>query len=206
MRGSVLALVAACALVTLAPLAAGATIVDDWATVKVPAPPALQSIAVDPASTAMLVLDFVKQTCSGPRCTAAVPGVAKLLQAARAKKVPVVYSYIATSTMADTLPAVAPVGGEPAVVSGPDKFLNTELQAILTKLNVKTIVLVGVSANGAALYTASHAALAGYTVVVPVDGIPSETPYAEQFVVWNLANAPRLSANVKLTTTDRVSF
>ena len=56
------------------------------------------------------------------------------------------------------------------------------------------------------LYTASHAALLGFNVVVPVDAMPAEVPYAEQYVVWNLANAPRVSANVKLTTSDQLSY
>ena len=34
----------------------------------------------------------------------------------------------------------------------------------------------------------------------------AEVPYAEQFVVWNLGNAPRISALVKLTTSDRLKF
>jgi nicotinamidase-related amidase len=202
----VTAALALCAFFSFSMLAANATIIDDWATVNVPPPPALQSVTVDSSSTALLLLDFVKQTCSGPRCTAAVPGVARLLQAARAKHVPVVYSYIASATLADTLPALAPLGTESSVVSGADKFLNTDLQQILAKLGVKTLIIAGVSANGAVLYTASHAALTGYSVIVPIDGAPSEVPYAEQYVVWHLANAPRVSASVKLTTTDRIGF
>ncbi len=203
-------LVISCALgaiLALQPGAAGAaTIIDDWSNVKVPPAPTLQTVSVDRGTTALLILDFVKQTCGGPRCTAALPAVAKLLQAARASRVPVIYSYTVTSTLADTLPPVAPVGGEPSVQSGPDKFLNTDLQQILTRQGIKTVIIMGMSAQGAVLYTASHAALAGFAVVVPVDGAPSEVPYAEQFVVWNLANAPRISAAVKLTTSDRITF
>jgi hypothetical protein len=36
--------------------------------------------------------------------------------------------------------------------------------------------------------------------------MPAEVPYGEQFVTWNLANAPRISANVTLATSDRVTF
>ena len=45
----------------------------------------------------------------------------------------VVYSYIFGGTLADTLPAVAPMPGEPSVQSGPDKFLGSDLQQILTQ-------------------------------------------------------------------------
>jgi nicotinamidase-related amidase len=183
-----------------------ATIIDDWSTVRVPTPPPVQTVPVDPSTTALLVLDFVKQTCGGPRCTAAVPVAAKLLGRARSSKMLVVYSYIFGGTLADTLAPVAPLGGEPAVQAGPNKFLGTDLQQILTQKGIKTVIVTGTSAQGAVLYTASHAALTGLKVLVPVDTMPAEVPYAEQFVAWNLANAPRISANVTLTTSDRLTF
>jgi len=203
---SVVASTALFALMTFALVPAQATVVDDWSSIKVPPPPTLQSITIDPPTTALLLLDFVKQTCGGPRCTAAVPAMAKLLQAARASHVMVVYSYTVASTLADTLPPLAPQSGDAAVQGGPDKFLGSDLQQILTRGGIKTVIVTGMSANGAVLYTASHAAMAGFNVVVPIDGAPSEVPYAEQFVVWNLANAPRISTMVKLTTSDRLKF
>src|SRR5665213_1746970 len=190
MLRSVFVSVALCAFMAFSRFPAQASVVDDWSSIKVPPPPALQSITVDPATTALLLLDFVKQTCGGPRCTAAVPAMTKLLQAARANHVMVVYSYTVASTLADTLPPLAAMPGDASVKAGPDKFLNSDLQQILTRAGIKTVIVTGMSANGAVLYTASHAAMAGFNVVVPIDGAPSETPYAEQFVVWELANAP----------------
>lgn len=183
-----------------------ATIIDGWSAVQVPTPPPLQAVTVDPATTALLVLDFVKQTCGGPRCTTQLPNVAKTLQAARASKTLVIYSYLIGGSLADTLPSVAPLGGEPSVQAGPDKFLGTDLQQTLTSNGIKTVVVCGVAAQGAALYTASHAALLGQKVIVPIDCTPAEIPYAEQFTIWNHANAPRISANVTLTTTDRLTY
>jgi nicotinamidase-related amidase len=203
---SAIASAALCALMAFSTLPVQATIVDDWGSVKVPPPPALQSVTVDPSTTALLLLDFVKQTCGGPRCSAAVPAVAKMLQTARANHVTVVYSYTVVSTLADTLPALAPAAGDASVQAGPDKFLNSNLQQILTSKGIKTVIVAGMSANAAVLFTASHAAVSGFSVVVPIDAAPSEVPYGEQFTVWNLANAPRISTAVKLTTTDRITF
>jgi nicotinamidase-related amidase len=124
-------------------------------------PPPLQTVPVDPSTTALLVLDFVKQTCGGPRCTTALPVVAKLLGRARSSKMLVAYRYVFGGTMADTLAPVAPLGGETAVQSGPDKFLGSELQQILTQKRIKTVIVTGTAAQGAVLYTASHAAMAG---------------------------------------------
>ncbi|MGD1065728.1 MAG: isochorismatase family protein [Vulcanimicrobiaceae bacterium] len=199
-------LVASSALVALSVHPAQATVIDDWASVKVPPPPTVQSVTVDPATTALLLLDFVKQTCSGPRCIAVVPAVTSMLQAARAHHVMVVYSITLASTLADIVPPLAPLPGDPSVQGTPDKFLNTDLQQILTSHGIRTVIVAGVAANGAVLYTASHAAQTGFDVIVPVDAAPAETPYAEQLTAWNLANAPRISARVKLTTTELIQF
>lgn len=43
-------------------------------------------------------------------------------------------------------------------------------------------------------------------VIVPVDGLSAEALYPEQHTVWNLANAPRVSAEVTVTRTDMIKF
>ncbi len=206
-------LAAAClgALLALAHSALAAqTIIDEWATVQVPPPPKLEDVTVDPKTTALLVLDLVKQTCNQevrPRCLASLPAVAKLLKGARDSKTMVVYSVIpGPSAIGDTNPAVAPNGTEPVVKSGPDKFIGTDLEKILKDKGIATVIVVGTAAHGAVLYTASHAALLGFQVVIPVDGMSAETPYAEQYVAWNMVHAPVLSTKVKLTAIDMLKY
>src|SRR5271170_5033707 len=101
---------AAFALVLGSPIAAPAqTIVNEWSSVTAPAAPELKPVAVDPATTALLVLDLVKQTCNQqrrPRCLATLPKVKNLIAAARAKNMLIVYSLVATATIGDTLPEV----------------------------------------------------------------------------------------------------
>ncbi len=70
----------------------------------------------------------------------------------------VVYSLIAGSAIGDTLPEVAPTGDEPFVQSGPDKFLNTDLEKILRDHGIKTVIVAGTAAHGAVLHTAAGAA------------------------------------------------
>ena len=185
------------------------TIVDEWASVKVPPAPELKPVKIEPKETALLMLDFVKQICSPqvrPRCVASLPKVQRLLTQARAKGVQVIYSFAAGTTMADTWPEVAPAAGEPAVQSGPDKFLNTDLEKILKEKGIKTVVVVGTAAEGAALNTAAGSALRGFKVIVPVDGVSSSSIYAEQYTAWHLANAPRIGPQVTLTRIDLVGF
>jgi nicotinamidase-related amidase len=200
-----------CAVIAaIASSALATTIIDEWASIKAPPPPTLEPIAVDPQTTALLVLDLVKQTCNEqvrPRCLASIPQVADLIKGARESNTPVIYSVIpGPATIADTLSAVKPEGDEPVVKSGPDKFLGTDLEKILKDKGITTVIVVGTAAHGAVLYTASHAALLGFNVIVPVDGMSAETPYAEQYVAWNMVHAPVLAAKVKLTAVSMLKF
>jgi nicotinamidase-related amidase len=181
------------------------TVLDAWATIKTPPAPAPQAVTVDPKTTALLLLDFNRQVCNSerrPRCIASVPGVAKLLAAARGKGMLVVYSLTAGSKLADVAPALAAREGDPAVTSGPDKFLGTDLEKILAARGIKTVIVTGTAAHGAVLNTASGAAFRGMKVILPVDGLSAEGLYPEQYTVWHLLNAPRVSTQVTLTAID----
>jgi len=185
------------------------TIIDEWNTVKVPPAPGLKTVKIDPKVTALLMLDFNKQTCNAerrPRCVASIPKVQKLLMEARAKGVSVIYSLSAGAAVADIAKELAPLTGEPVVSSGPDKFLGTDLEKILKEKGIKTAIAVGTASHGAILYTASGAALRGIQVIVPVDGMSAENIYAEQYVAWHLLNAPRISALVTLTKIDLIGY
>ena len=131
-----------------------ANIIDEWASVKAPKAPELKAVTVDPKTTALLMLDFMNQNCGQrPRCLETIPAMKKLLAEARAHKVPVVYSIIANSTPADVIKDVAPLAEEPHVLSGPDKFRNTDLEKILKDKGITTVIAVGTASNGAVLYT-----------------------------------------------------
>jgi len=191
------------------PASAQQTIIDEWATIKTPSAPELKPVTVDPKTTALLLLDFVTQTCTmqhRPRCVASLPATKKFLAEARGHHVLVVYSYVNSGTLADTLPDVAPKGGEPAVQSGPDKFLNTDLEKILKDHGIKTVIVTGTAAHGAVLHTGDEAALRGFNVIVPVDGMSAEDPYIEQYVAYNFAHAPGVSARSALTRYSMIKF
>ena len=188
---------------------AAQTIVDEWASVKAPAPIELKSVKVDPKTTAFLVLDLVKLTCNAerrPRCLASLPKVEKFLAEARAKGMPVVHSITPVTTPADITPQAAPREGEPIVSSMANKFIRTDLDKILKDKGVTTVIVVGTTAQGAVLYTASEAAFLGYKVIVPVDGSSAENTYAEQLTAWTLANAPGVGQNTTMTRFDMIGF
>jgi nicotinamidase-related amidase len=193
-----------------APPVAASTIIDDWATIKPPPAPTLQPVTVDPKTTALLVLDFVKQTCNSntrPRCLETLPKAAQLLKAARAAKALVVYSVVLSNKATeDVLPEMKPLGSEPVVKSGPDKFIGTDLEQVLKSHGITTVITIGTAAEGAVMYTGSHAAFLGMKVVLPVDGMSSATLYGEQYVTWNMSHAPLVSTKVTLTSIDQIKF
>ena len=206
-RNLIIAAAAGIMVAALALPAQAANIVDEWASVKVPAAPALKPVTVDPKTTALLMLDFMNQNCGKrPRCGATLPAMKKLLEAARAAKATVVYSLIAKTTPADVMKEVAPLPDEPSVLSGPDKFRNTELEKILKDKGITTVIVVGTAANGAVLYTASGAAFRGMNVIVPVDGLSAVEAYAELASVFMFMNAPQVSAKTTLTKSEMIKF
>jgi len=183
------------------------TIVDEWSAVKVPPAPDLKRVTIDPKGTALLVLDILRQNCTPrPRCMASVPKIQNLLAQARGKGVQVIHSLASGTSVSDILKEVTPVEGEPAVSSGPDKFLGTDLEKILKEKAIQTVIVVGTAAHGAVLYTSSGAALRGFKVIVPVDGMSAENLYAEQYTTWHLHNAPRVGPQVILTRIDMIQF
>jgi nicotinamidase-related amidase len=183
------------------------SIIDEWATVKPPAAPILKPVTVDPKTTALLMLDFMNQNCGKrARCIAGIPAMKKLLGEARAANVAVIYSLIHDSTAADVIEDLAPNADEPSVMSGPDKFLDTELEKILKVKGIRTVIVTGTAANGAVLFTAAGAALRGMNVIVPMDGMSALDPYAELTAAYTLANAPLISPKTTLTKIDMIKF
>lgn len=207
MKHNLIAAAVAAFMTALAPSAQAANIVDEWASVATPPAPALKPVTVDAKTTALLMLDFMNQNCGKrPRCLAEIPAMKKLLADARAKKMMVVYSLIANTTTADVIKDVAPLADEPHVLSGPDKFRNTDLEKILKDKGITTVIVTGTASNGAVLYTASEAAFRGMNVIIPVDGLSAQDAYADLSTVWTFTNAPSVSPKTTLTRSDMIKF
>jgi nicotinamidase-related amidase len=209
------AVVAFSAVFYFAVVAYADTAIDQWAAIKAPAPPPLKDVTVDPASTALLLLDFngaqdpSKGPCNTnnkPRCIASLPVVKSLRDAAKASKTYVVYSVGGSGEAADIATAIAPQKGDPVVKSGPDKFINTKLGDLLKAKGIKTVIVTGTAAEGAVLATAEDAALHGINVIIPVDGMSSTDIYAEQYVTWHFSNAPGVAMKTTLTTAKQIKF
>lgn len=191
--------------------AAAQTVIDEWGSAKLPPPPTLKPATINPAETALLLMDFTNQTCSmerRPRCAASVPKVQKLVADARARGALVIYSVaVPGSTAADILKDLTPAAGELVLPPlGPDKFIDSDLEKILKGKGIKTVVALGTQAQTSVLHTGAAAALRGFKVIVPVDGMSSDSVFPELYTAWHLATAARIGAQVTLTKLDMIGF
>src|SRR4051812_9789761 len=86
------------------------TLIEEWGSTKFPAPPPLKPAKLDAKETAVLVMDFTKQTCTPERrkrCADSVAKVQKFVAEARAKGALIIYSVaVPNSVPADILPAL----------------------------------------------------------------------------------------------------
>jgi nicotinamidase-related amidase len=208
MARPVLSIAAATAVICFASLSApAASVIEEWAQVKVPAAPALKPVTLDSKTTALLMLDFMNQNCGQrPRCLATIPAMKALLEKARAAKATVVYSITSNTTAADVIKDIAPVAGEPAVRAPPDKFHKSDLEKNLADKGIRTVIVAGTAAHGAVLFTANGAALRGLNVIVPVDGMSALDAFTEAYVIVHVTTAPGIAPKATLTRSDMISF
>jgi nicotinamidase-related amidase len=190
-----------------------ADVISDWSTAVVPPAPELTDVTVDPATTALLLLDIMKGNCSArPRCVAAVPSIKRLHDEARAHNMVVWYSLVGSNgkaTPADVMdPAIKPRDGEWYRQSGTDKFLGSTLEPVLKQAGIKTVIICGNSFQGATLGTAQEAAQRGYKIIVPVDCSAGEDAYHEQYATFHLAKGSwvGVTRNVTITRSTMIKF
>jgi nicotinamidase-related amidase len=189
----------------------GQTLIEEWGSAQLPPPPELKTATLIPKETALLVMDFTTQTCTAerrPRCAASVPKVQKLVEEARGKGATIIYSVaVPNSTAADILKDLTPAAGEQVLPPlGPDKFVNSDLEATLKQKGIKTVVAMGTQAQTSVLHTASSAALRGFRVIVPVDAMSADNVFPELYTAWHLANAARISNQVTLTKLGSIGY
>ncbi len=189
--------------------ATAANIIDLWDQVQAPPTPKLVATTVKANETALLLLDMEEATCNEqnrPRCLAAVPAMARFLEKARTAHLPVFYSNTSRGSRTTILASIAPRDDEPIVKASVNKFFGTSLNDYLTAKKVKTVIVCGTSASGAALHTATGAAQSGYQVVLPVDCVPGGRLYEEQASVWIMINGPGTAKVVTPTTLDAIKI
>lgn len=180
--------------------------------VAVPAIPVAESVRLEAAHTALIVVDmqndFVKPggTLVVGDAQATVPALAALIARARAANVPVVYTQD-THTEGDPEWAIwpehcrkgtwgwqivdelAPVAGDLVVEkSRYDGFYGTPLEHFLAHVwKVDSLVVVGTVASICVLHTAGSAGLRWLKVVTPADGISALTEFDQALALRQIS-------------------
>jgi nicotinamidase-related amidase len=202
----------ATAMVCAAYPAAANDITTEWDSVKLPPKPELKPVTVEPKTTALLVLDLMRDNCGvRPRCLPIVPTVKKLIDQARAHDMMIVYNLTGASKPEDMVDAsVMPKPGDFMIKNGRggDKFIRSNLDAGLKEKGIKTVIITGTSAQGAVATTSNGATGRGYKAVVPVDGTASEDAFRELYGIYHLAGGgpAALTQNVTVTRSDLIKF
>ncbi|PJI06918.1 MULTISPECIES: cysteine hydrolase [Clostridium] len=182
------------------------TIIDKWNEVPVPPAPTLTSVKIDPKTTALLILDMENTICKSSNCKTTVNNIQNLLNTARKNNMLIIYSLTPGGNPSEIFEPLAPQSDELIVQSNVDKFYNTNLSQTLREKGIKTVIVTGYSANGAVLDTATSAAFRGYNIIVPVDSISADNPYAEQYTAWHMLNSPGTRNKSVLSKVDLISI
>lgn len=173
--------------------------------------------------TAVLIIDMIREFVTGrlggPHAQAVVPGIERLVDAARLSGSPIVYitdahlpgvdhefevwgsHAVAGSPEAEIVPELEPEEGDHRLYKRRySAFYATGLDALLRELGIRTVVLTGVLTNICVQHTAADAYFRGYSVVVPTDCVNALTPEEQE---TSLAFMERMY-DAKLTDSDSV--
>jgi nicotinamidase-related amidase len=185
-------------------------------TLQMPALPEPAAVTLKPATTALLVLDYVEDICATqPKCKGQMlPAMTPFMERVRKAGMTVAYGTRAQN-MTKWLPEVAPAAGDIKIVNtAQDRFYNTDLDKELKAKGVTTIVMVGWKVSGSVAYTSVGATVRGYTVVIPMDTTTAATDYETTIGFYqilnggnaNLKNEPLKPQSATLSRTDLINF
>ena len=185
-------------------------------TLQMPALPDPVRVALVPAKTALLVLDYVDSICnSQPKCNGEMlPAVTPFM--ARARKAGVVVAYGTRSpNMSKWLPEVAPASSDIKIANiAQDRFYNTDLDNALKAKGITTVIIAGWKVSGSVVYTSVGATVRGYTTVIPVDTTAASTDWETTIGLFqilnqnpsNLTNEPLKAHSATLSRTDMITY
>src|SRR5713226_5042040 len=185
-------------------------------TLQMPALPDPVHVTLKPATTALLVLDYVEDICnSQPKCKSQMlPAMTPFMERVRKAGLTVAYGT-REQNMSKWLKEVAPIPSDIKIVNtAQDRFYNTDLDKALKAKSIKTLIMVGWKVSGSVTYTSVGAMVRDYTVVIPVDTTSAGSDYETTIGFYNvlnsgnanLANEPLKPKATTLSRTDMITF
>jgi nicotinamidase-related amidase len=178
-----------------------------------PNKPIPQEVSVHAKTTALLVLDL-NSRCENPQepCYKLIEPVAKFLDRARQADMFIAYTVADRykGTPEARMPHAFKQRDDEPVIFPPafDKFYSGELQPMLQKRGVKTVIVCGAASNQAVMYTATAAVRPfGYECVIPVDGLIARGDYEHEFTLHQFTILPGGAAEkFKITEFDKIKI
>ena len=192
-----------CLILSAAPALAGQDVLDLWDSAAAPAAPEAKPVALDPASTVLLVLDIEEATCNAER-RPPLPGHRGPHRRA-GREVPGkgrgrgLQHHQAGHAGHGAPPGQGPARGALRAVHGGQVPGYPGWRSCSRSARPRRSWWWGTAAHGAVLHTATAAAQRGYAVVLPVDGLSAETPFIEKAAVWLLLEGPATKGKVAVT-------
>ena len=171
-----------------------------------------QPVTLDPATTAIIVLDLNIRAENPENAACAVIRPAKdFLARSRGFSVPIIFTVVVwekETPDGDVAPLLNRGADEPLLYpNGYNKFVGGDLLNLLHRWGTKTLVLLGGGANFALLYTASAASREhGYSVVIPLDGIYAQSDYEMDYALYQFTVLPRVQDKFRFTNLAEINF
>jgi nicotinamidase-related amidase len=173
-------------------------------------------VALKPATTGLLVLDYVDPICKNqPKCVGQMlPALTALMERARKAGVTVAYGT-RTPTMSKWLPEIAPMAGDIKIENtAQDRFYNTDLDKALKAKGVATIIMAGWKVSGSVALTSVGASVRDFTTVVPMDTTAASSDFETTIGFFNilnqgtanLENKPLQAKSSTLSRSDMITF
>jgi nicotinamidase-related amidase len=185
-------------------------------TLQMPAIPDPAHVALDPKTTALMVLDYVEPICNAQSSCKdkMLPAMTPFMERVRKAGLTVAYGT-REQNMSKWLTDVAPGPGDIKVINtAQDRFYNTDLDKALKAKGITTLIMVGWKISGSVTYTSVGAMVHDYTVVIPVDTTSAASDYETTIGFYNvlnsgnanLANEPLKPKAATLSRTDMITF
>lgn len=175
--------------------------------------PSPTPVTLPEGSVCVLVLDLSLR-CDAPEavCREVVPAVRGLLDAARARGVPIAFTVSRSARGSDEDGVATGLGreaGEP--VFHPDHFdklADPDLLGFVRSTGASGVVVCGSSSNNCVMYTVTSAArVHGLEVFVPVDCVNARTDYQQGYALYQMTHLPGTSTEpVTLTRSGDLVF
>jgi len=182
------------------------------APTQAPIKPQPLPITLDPATTAIGVLDLGIR-CDDPDqvCSLLIPALGQFLERARAAGVPIIYTNGASAVGTSLEPIATGLQrreDEPVIFPNAfDKFMGGELLDFLSAHHSKNFIIVGSSTHVCVLYTATTAArIYRMNVVIPLDGVNTKNEYEHDWALHQLQVIPLGDTKPKFTTFELIDF